>query len=742
MLWPRSRLLIAGIGCALVLLLPFFLDRPLYEAARLDDNWTPENFFQWQPGPSDLPSQLLSSSVLWRNFSPGAGVSPGRLESPFFVLERAKLFVPVLGYPNSRYVGLYLESQIDQSRLWINAGAAHEQWQSVALTVPKAFLHSPVRLVAYSDLKEAYIGTGTPYYRLNDPLPGLAFSRLFAGVFFSSCYLFLLFFPAFYLFGRYTRRSMVNSWLPAFVLSALAALGLFYVCCLSPTLARAFARLWLITALALTIFTLWRHWGKEWRAAHSCLVIAIFLTVFQSCFVFSFAMVSPSYSANYLFYPASWTTDNQIPIDVAQIMAEGSPLGEVAFGPWKISDRSPLLSCLLFPAATILRQFPHHIDASTQRMILQMCSFGILNSWVLPVWVALRRVRLREKERVVALLLLAATPFIFFNTVYIWPKLLAATFCLIQHLLLSTGIRERDRFSNQLFPIAVSGIAAGLAVMTHGSAALAVPAIYAAALFRRTRGRWLQLTLSGAVALLTVVPWLVWTKLAAPTTNPLPRFLLTADFGFSQPGSRGVLESALQMYQTMPFSTWLQAKLVAAKTLLGLDLSIARMTLAPFKDPFQGVESIRAFQFFFLAPSLGLLLIPLFSFLWKRHNNQALPFPKRLVVRDLALAATLTLLLHFTIMMAPHLLHHYPYFLPLALHLLAVVAITTRDSNILRALAFANYLLFILIWVVLILAGTSVLSMGGIACALFLLALATVVVGRWAVGREPGAALQ
>lgn len=151
---------IAGILCALVLL-PAILDRPAYKAAVSDDDWSPDNFVQWQATPADIPPSLLSTSRLWRNFSPGTGISPGRLESPPFVLEKAELFVPIVGYPNSQYAGVYLESQVDKSRVWINAGAAHEQWQSVAITGSKAFVHTPVRLIAYN-LKEAYIGAGTP----------------------------------------------------------------------------------------------------------------------------------------------------------------------------------------------------------------------------------------------------------------------------------------------------------------------------------------------------------------------------------------------------------------------------------------------------------------------------------------------------------------------------------------------------------------------------------------------------
>ena len=720
--------LIAVILCALALL-PAILDRPIYKVTVSGDGWSPDNFVQWEATPADLPPSLLSTSRLWRNFTPEGGVSAGRLESPAFVLERAELFVPIVGHPNSKYAGVYLESQIDKHRFWINSGAAHGEWQSAAITVPKALVHTPVRLIAYSDRQGIYVGTGTPYHRLNSALPWLPFSRTFSSVLFASCYVLLLFFPAFYLLGRYTRLSRVGSLLPAFVLTSLASLGLFYVCHLFPSLARAFAELWLVAAVVLIMVTLLYNWRKKCRPNHAVILVAVLLTVFQAFFIFSFATVSVLYSANYLFYPASWSTDNQLPITVAQVMAKGSPIGEVDFSPWKVSDRTPLLSCLLFPAATVLRLFPHQIDASTERVVLQMCSFGIQNSWVLPVWVLLRQLRLRKKNCVVALLLLAATPFIFFNTVYVWPKLLAATFCLIQYVLLTSGTRERDRLSRQLLPIVLSGLAAGLAVMAHGSAAMAVLAIYIAALFRRSRTRWIRLTLSGASALMVVVPWLVWTRVAAPTTNPLPRYLLTGDFGFSQPNPTGVLESALQMYQKMPFSTWLQAKLIAATTLLGLDLSVPPLALGT--DPFLGFESIRAYQFFFLAPSLGLLLIPLFWFLRIRRNKQALP-----LLRNLALATTLTLLLQFTVMMAPHLLHHYPYFLPLSLHLLAVIAITTRDGKILRALGCANYLFFVLVWIILILAKTPVLSVGGLACALILLALATFVVGKWALARR------
>src|SRR5438270_2389376 len=723
----KSRLLIITAFCLGALaLLPALIDRPVYQLAVSPDQWLPDaSFFGYgKAGPRDLPGSVIRSPNLrlWNNYSVETGLAPGRLESMPFLLEQEELYVPVIGFPNSVYAGIYLESQKDKRRLWINAGAAHEQWQSAVVTVPPTMLHTPVRLVAYSNLRDIAVGVGTPYYRLNKPLPWLSFSKLFGAVTLSVFYLLLLFFPAFYLLKRVTTLATADNSLAALVLTALCSLALFYLASFSPTVGRAIARLWLLSGAVLLLLTFRAGWGKARLSDHPWLWAAVLLTVFQACFVFSFATVSPLYSANYLFYPAGWSTDNQIPLTVAQILANGPSLGEVTFGPWKVSDRTPLLACLLFPPVTLLRHFPHLVSSGTERTILQMRSFGVQNSWVLPVWAILRRMRFRQRECAAALLLLAATPFIFFNTVYVWPKLLAATFCLIQFLYLGL-LEKEDRPA--FFSVVISGIAAGLAVMSHGSAAIAVLAIYLVALLRAFRARWFQVVLSGAVSAVVTIPWLIWSKTVAPTINPLPRFLLTADFGFSEKAPRGVLDSALQMYGSMPFSTWLQAKLVALKTLAGFDLSIARMALGPFKDPFQGFESIRAYQFLFHVPSLGLLLIPLAWVLLTPLRLNARGPARWLFIRQLACAVTLTLLLQFAVMMAPHLLHHYPYFLPLGLHLFAILVILASNSRVLRLVACANYLLFVFYWIVLILSKTPVQTMGGIVCSLALLVAAT-----------------
>jgi hypothetical protein len=46
------------------------------------------------------------------------------------------------------------------------------------------------------------------------------------------------------------------------------------------------------------------------------------------------------------------------------------------------------------------------------------------------------------------------------------------------------------------------------------------------------------------------------------------------------------------------------------------------------------------------------------------------------------------------IMMAPHFLYDWPYFVVLALHVIAIVTVIKLSNSILRIVALLNYLLF------------------------------------------------
>ena len=744
----RYRVIVA-VCVGVVLLLPAILDRPNYEKYLAATQWETDGAFvaNGKPNPRDFPSCVLRApdARFWRNYTPAKGKLPAQLRSAPFVLRSNRVIIPVVGFPNSEDAGIYIESETDHERFWIRDGAAHLEWQPFTLSIPKSLTNTPVRLIAFSKSAQAYIGVGTPYFRTNRAIPALAFSKIFSAVLLSVAYLLLLFFPSFYWLNQFKTFAPTERVLAGFVLTSALSLPLFFLAFYFPAGGRLFAHLWLLLSGLLLCKTAITRSDLRWNGTPKyCLFILVALTVFQGLFLFSFNMVSVHYAANYLFYPASWSTDNQIPTTTARLLAQGSIVSEWHFGSWRLSDRTPLLASLLYPAAVVTRDFAGHIDRGVESMIPQICGFGIQNCWLLPAWILFRRVRFQRQECVLASLLLAATPFVFFNSVYIWPKLLSATFCLAQYLYLVPSRRGSLDPPGQL-RAALGGTAAALAILSHAGSAVAVLAVFIAAIYvfksaRRSESnaasalervrtfiqRWRWILVSGLATVLVLLPWLAWTKLGLPTSNPLPKYFLTGDFGFETP-NESVVHAALRFYHALTLKQWLISKGLALETLSGLYHHDVHHALGIVTYPLSKLQATRAFQFFYMLPSLGLLLIPLAALLHALGRERIKGDVRRFIV-GLGIAAIVSFVLQFLVMMSPHLLHHYPYYIPFSLHLFAVIgAVMLRASAPVRWAAALNYTAFVFFWIVLPTAKTSISSILALLTSLGLVLLATII---------------
>jgi hypothetical protein len=742
-----------AVCASVALLLPAILDRPKYE--KYATQWETDGAFvaNGRPNPRDFPSRVLRSpdARFWRNYTPAKDKMPAHLRSAPFVLSSNRIIIPVVGFPNSEDAGIYLESETDHQRFWIRGGGTHLEWQPFTLCLPKSLTNTPVRLIAFSKNTQAYIGVGTPYFRTNRALPGLAFSKTFSAVVFSVAYLLLLFFPSFYWLTRFKTFAPTERVLACFVLTSVLSMPLFFLAFYFPVAGRLFARVWLLlSGLLLCKTAITRSYHRWSSAPHYCLLILVALTVFQGFFLFSFNMVSVHYAANYLFYPASWSTDNQIPTTTARLLAQGATLSEWAFGSWRLSDRTPLLASLLYPAAVVTRDFAGHLDRGVESMILQICGFGILNCWLLPAWIIFRRLRFSRQECVLASLLLAATPFIFFNSLYIWPKLLTATFCLAQYLYLVPFSGESDL--PYRLRSALGGTAAALAILSHAASAVAVLGVFIGAIYvfksaRRSESnavsalervmafirRWRWILVPGLSTVLILLPWLVWTKFGFPTSNPLPKYFLTGSFGFETP-NESVAHAALRFYRTLTLKQWLISKGLGLETLSGFSLGTftilagTSISSSGFQNLSSTFQAVRAMQFFSMLPSLGLLLIPLAALLRALRQGR-IKGDMRKLIAGLGIAAIVSFVLQFFVMMSPHLLSTYPYYVPFSLHLLAVVGIVMlRASAPVRWAAALNYTAFLFFWIALPIATMSISSILALLASLALSLLGTIIV--------------
>jgi hypothetical protein len=261
--------------------------------------------------------------------------------------------------------------------------------------------------------------------------------------------------------------------------------------------------------------------------------------------------------------------------------------------------------------------------------------------------------------------------------------------------------------------------------MSHSGIILAVLAIFLIVALR-SPVRWLHLAVAGVTMGLLLLPWGIWTTFV-PTSKALPKFFFTGDFGFAT-RAEGVLHATVRTYGAMSFSQWLNLKLAALNTLAGWHNDDPRQYLALFGDPLAGLGAVRAYQFFFLLPSIGLLTVPLVWLFVAYARKRVGISGQQAIIGDLINACLLTVVLQIVIMMAPHLLHLYPYFLPLTLQLLAVIGIVLSGSLVLRTVGLLNYLLFVVFWVVSIVITTPVTSIGALVCALGSIVLASFLV--------------
>lgn len=649
----------------------------------------------------------------------------GKLRSKPFTVPVRNLLIPVVGFPSSRATGVYLESENGGQRFSVAPGATHIEWQPFTVTLPKNLVGSVFRIVAYAESTNGYVGVGTPYYQSNWSLPGVRFSTLFASTLTAFAYATLLFAPALTLVRRWQDTNGVRRFLICLVVVGLVSLPLFYLAYFNPALGRWAGRCWLLLSLGLLIH-LFRSRTTFSQSEWDCLKLVACIAAFQAFFVFSFNLVSTPYAANYVFFPAVWSTDNQIPPTLAELLVKGTADTEWAFGTWKISDRPPLLSTVLYPAAVVLRDFLPEISSSSEAIIFHVSGFLFQNSWVLVVWAICVRVGMNRRESILTVLLLAFTPFVFLNTTYISPKILGATFCFVQYLFLPTGRRDGVSARALAFDASISGIAAALAIMAHTASGLAVLAILGYGVWTTRFKTWWRLSISGAIAACVMVPWIVWSRLYSPGRNALPKYLLTGDFGFSGPPI-SVLDATLQLYRSMSLSIWLHRKLADLATLGGFELKDVPSGLG---DLFSSFDRIRAYQLFFLVPCLGALLIPLIWLLLKRDKLKEVEGPQQGVLWGLVWSSVLCFAGQFLIMMAPHFVYHYPYFVIFAWHVVAVIAVVKLRVLLLQLAALLNYLGFVIYWIVLVTIKVPAATVLGLIGAYAILLAGSVIVLR------------
>lgn len=372
---------------------------------------------------------------------------------------------------------------------------------------------------------------------------------------------------------------------------------------------------------------------------------------------------------NYAFAPVTWSTDNQLSVMMAKSLLQRGPEAPAYLGPWSITDRGVAPAGMLSGLFLLLRLVGGFENNAPVISHLFQC---VMQACVVPtVLLVLRDDGWSARRLVWMAACLALSPFVFFNSFYVWPKLLPGVLGVLGALLGARWLRAYD-----MRALALSILCLGSGPLMHSAAWLALPATARCLAFTareclQTAG-WLAAMPRRASAITAAVAGAaaivgLWAQasLASPTSYG-ETFLLTGTGAFGL-DKAGVESAVRQFYATIGWHGWLLLKWKQIQELAWQADPFFAQFCAQFCAGGSGMTCLRMAQFTSLLPSYGPApwLLGAAAMLTGRDETGGAGAAES-DLRRLAVACLLLLPVFIAVFNLPLVVHHLPYTLVLA----------------------------------------------------------------------------
>lgn len=387
-----------------------------------------------------------------------------------------------------------------------------------------------------------------------------------------------------------------------FLVNSGIGYGAFWLYCLNPVVGIAGSLTWMAVSGVLT--WQWRRELWQWFRTGDVwfpmgLVAAVGLFYLAILYISNPGTAITALTQNRFL--AGMPPDNILPKLFAEALYRGkypSPL----FSNWLSSDRPPLQTGLILLHRPLL--FWTHFDRSYQSLsTLLQCA------WIPALWALMRASHFSSRQFSVVLTCCIGSGFFLFNSLFVWPKLLAGSFLLVA-LALLLRIHEAHRQPTIAETATMAGTA-GLALLSHGSAIftlLVMPLLLA------QRWAWAKprsIVVGCLVFLLLLAPWVAYQKLYDPPGDRLPKWHL-AGVGIEAPDPRPLGQALQDAYSHLSVQQWLDYRWQNLSTLVDRVNQKSYITALP-RNTYPGLRALataeqqRAKEFFHLLPGLGIL---------------------------------------------------------------------------------------------------------------------------------------
>jgi len=290
-------------------------------------------------------------------------------------------------------------------------------------------------------------------------------------------------------------------------------------------------------------------------------------------------------------------TDNQIPIFYAEWFSEHGHDGvpPVFPGEWHFSDRPPL------QAGYALSQRAFGWDA--KGLNYQVLGVVLQQLWIVGLWALLVAARVGRVTRALTMVAVLVSNLAIVNGFFVWPKMLPAAMLLAVAALVMTPLWPSLR--RHLWAAGLIAALCALAMLGHGSSVFGIVPLALIAAYRGLPDwRWLGVGLATGIALMG--SWSAFQKYDDPPGNRLTKWTLASVVEID---ARGTSEAIVDAYGEAGLDGTLDNKALNFETMIGA---------TPIRDTFdivfastspgEAVRAVRGLFFFYLLPSMGLLL--------------------------------------------------------------------------------------------------------------------------------------
>ena len=697
--WPCVITSLLALGVCLGLILSFL---PKISPVSLisQHDWRIEGLFFQTPletaGKLDVPKEILNDKnlLLWRSWSPATRSTAGTLRTVPFELPRF-LAVPFYGFPKEQPGNrIFLRCLATDANMDVAVSRTNTQWAVAYLRVPAGFCPGKAELLATAK-PNFYVGVGTPF--------AIDAARFYANT---------TIFPKLVI--------VVATWLLLCVLIftlGYCASALFN----TDALAAGFILVGVGSMIDFTVFSFSLHGGifvafvivlagligaiAVWRVDRAgslkivgrgapAALVWLAVCVAYAAFISAVDNGGGSWAVNGLFAPLRWSSDNQLPVLFSEAMFDGVPRETIKWGAWFASDRTPLLTTLLLIfRPTIIAPFSFGMGTDFISSAYQLSALTILASWSGALYYFCLRFGRSCAGYVVFLAFV--TSFFLFNTVYIWPKLLGATYALVAFgLLVNLGEKPRRGPAD----LAFVAVAAALSYLAHGSNALVLVPMAIMYLPMILRRGFFEIVVASFAAFVCAAPWLWWQSFVQPGGNALIKFALTGDIYSTAHRGITMMTSIRTAYEHLGLAGWIANKRDGLVTLLGLRTDWTNFPEVARYFPGADILGVsRALDFFLPIRSLGIATFGLYALVMLKLSGMG---KRNYVATNAAIVGLASILLSLLVLLPPLITHVLPYG---ALVLLFLAEALTLNSSW-KAVKWGSLVIatvyFLVVWII------------------------------------------